>query len=105
MRRAYVHAGESGETQPSAYAAMGVWRISSSWTSIPVGTTVYKKSVTGAHGWSAGVYYADYGHVGIYVGNNSVASLIFGTVVVEPLANWTGPTWYGWGWNGGVPLV
>lgn len=103
---AYERAGESGDTRPAAYGAMLSWRVSSSRGGIPVGATVYAKSVSGSHGWSGGIYYPDYGHVGIYIGHGQVASLMYGSIWIEPVENWTGSDrWLGWGWNGGIPLV
>ena len=102
---AYEMAGASGDTRPCAWAAAQAWTVSKNRGGIPVGATVYAKSAYGSHGWSGGVYYPDYGHVGIYVGNGKVASLRKG-VALESVESWTeSPLWIGWGWNGGVPLV
>lgn len=102
---AYERVGESGDTRPCAYAAWQAWGVSSSGGAIPVGATVYSKSPVGSHGWSGGVYYPDFGHVGIYIGNGKVASLR-GGVVIEPVEDWTTSADYlGWGWNGGIALA
>lgn len=105
ISRTYRRAGESPESRPCAYEAMRAWRVSTSRGGIPVGATVYSKSCSGSHGWSDGVYYEDFGHVGIYIGHGRVASLMYGAVAIEPVEVWTDwDGYFGWGWNGGVAL-
>lgn len=105
ISRTYRRAGESADSRACAYEAMRAWRVSTSRGGIPVGATVYSKSRSGSHGWTDGVYYEDYGHVGIYVGGGQVASLMYGLVYLEPVEVWTeSDGYFGWGWNGGIAL-
>ena len=103
--RTYGRAGESADSRACAYEAMRAWRVSTGRGGIPVGATVYSTSRSGSHGWSGGIYYEDFGHVGIYIGGGRVASLMYGSVMIEPVEVWTDSAGYfGWGWNGGVAL-
>ncbi len=60
----------------SAIAAAKMWSVSSDWSKIQVGATVY--------GYSSN----QYGHVGIYIGNGMVAHNLSGNIKVESLQNW-----------------
>ena len=82
-------------TRGSAHCAMcaaDMWGVSSDWSTIPVGATVY--------GYSS----SQYGHVGIYIGNGKVAHNI-GYVKVETLEDWI-KTYKGfcWGWENNKQL-
>ena len=106
ISKAYERAGESNDSRACAWEAARSWIVSTNRGGIPVGATVYQRSPSGSHGWSGGVYYPDFGHVGIYIGNGKVSSLRTKGVVVDPVEVWTeGDGWLGWGWNGGIPLV
>ena len=70
-----------------------MWAVSSDFSQIPVGATVY--------GYSS----SKYGHVGIYIGNGMVAHNI-GEIKIQSLESWI-KTYKGfaWGWENGNILV
>ncbi|MCM1284720.1 MAG: hypothetical protein NC213_10540 [Acetobacter sp.] len=76
-----------------ALCAADMWAISTDWSKIPVGATVY--------GYSS----SQYGHVGIYIGNGMVAHNI-GYIKIEPIEDWI-KTYKGfaWGWENNKNLV
>lgn len=76
-----------------ALCAADMWAVSSDWSKIPVGATIY--------GYSS----SQYGHVGIYIGNGMVAHNI-GYVKIEPIEDWI-KTYKGfcWGWENNLGLV
>lgn len=76
-----------------ALCAADMWAVSSDWSKIPVGATVY--------GYSS----SQYGHVGIYIGNGMVAHNI-GYIKIEPIEDWI-KTYKGfaWGWENNTSLV
>ena len=70
-----------------ALCAADMWAVSSDFSQIPVGATVY--------GYSS----SQYGHVGIYIGNGMVAHNI-GEIKIQSLESWI-ETYKGfaWGWK------
>lgn len=70
-----------------ALCAADMWAVSSDFSQIPVGATVY--------GYSS----SQYGHVGIYIGNGMVAHNI-GKIKIQSLESWI-KTYKGfdWGWE------
>ena len=76
-----------------ALCAADMWAVSSDFSQIPVGATVY--------GYSS----SKYGHVGIYIGNGMVAHNI-GEIKIQSLESWI-KTYKGfaWGWENGKGLV
>ena len=76
-----------------ALCAADMWAVSSDFSQIPVGATVY--------GYSS----SQYGHVGIYIGNGMVAHNI-GEIKIQSLESWV-KTYNGfaWGWENGNILV
>ncbi len=76
-----------------ALCAADMWAVSSDFSQIPVGTTVY--------GYSS----SKYGHVGIYIGNGMVAHNI-GEIKIQSLESWV-KTYKGfaWGFENGKNLV
>ena len=76
-----------------ALCAADMWAVSSDWSKIPVGATVY--------GYASNPY----GHVGIYIGNGMVAHNI-GYIKIEPIEDWI-KTYKGfaWGWENNMSLV
>lgn len=72
-----------------ALCAADMWAVSSDFSQIPVGATVY--------GYSS----SKYGHVGIYIGNGMVAHNI-GEIKIQSLESWV-KTYKGfaWGWENG----
>lgn len=76
-----------------ALCAADMWAVSSDWSKIPVGATVY--------GYASNPY----GHVGIYIGNGMVAHNI-GEIKIQSLESWV-KTYKGfaWGWENGNILV
>lgn len=76
-----------------ALCAADMWAVSSDFSQIPVGATVY--------GYSS----SKYGHVGIYIGNGMVAHNI-GEIKIQSLESWI-KTYKGfaWGWENGKELV
>ena len=75
-----------------ALCAADMWAVSSDFSQIPVGATVY--------GYSS----SQYGHVGIYIGNGMVAHNI-GEIKIQSLESWI-ETYKGfaWGWENGKKL-
>ncbi len=72
-----------------ALCAADMWAVSSDFSQIPVGATVY--------GYSS----SQYGHVGIYIGNGKVAHNI-GYVKVQSLESWIEQyKGFCWGWENG----
>lgn len=59
-----------------ALCAAEQWSVSSDWSQIPIGATVY--------GYASNPY----GHVGIYIGNGQVAHNLSGEIVIQSLASW-----------------
>ena len=76
-----------------ALCAADMWAVSSDFSQIPVGATVY--------GYSS----SKYGHVGIYIGNGMVAHNI-GEIKIQSLESWI-KTYKGfaWGWENGNVLL
>ena len=76
-----------------ALCAADMWAVSSDFSQIPVGATVY--------GYSS----SQYGHVGIYIGNGMVAHNI-GEIKIQSLESWI-KTYKGfaWGWENENELV
>lgn len=76
-----------------ALCAADMWAVSSDFSQIPVGATVY--------GYSS----SKYGHVGIYIGNGMVAHNI-GEIKIQSLESWI-KTYKGfaWGWENNMSLV
>lgn len=76
-----------------ALCAADMWAVSSDFSQIPVGATVY--------GYSS----SQYGHVGIYIDNGKVAHNI-GYVKVQSLESWI-KTYKGfaWGWENGNDIL
>ena len=76
-----------------ALCAADMWAVSSDFSQIPVGATVY--------GYSS----SQYGHVGIYIGNGMVAHNI-GKIKIQSLESWI-KTYKGfaWGFENGKGLV
>jgi hypothetical protein len=71
-----------------ALCAADMWAVSSDWSKIPVGATVY--------GYASNPY----GHVGIYIGNGQVIHNLSGTVKVQSLESWVeGFNGFAWGWE------
>ena len=75
-----------------ALCAADMWAVSSNFSQIPVGATVY--------GYSS----SKYGHVGIYIGNGMVAHNI-GEIKIQSLESWV-KTYKGfaWGWENSKKL-
>lgn len=72
-----------------ALCAADMWAVSSDFSQIPVGATVY--------GYSS----SKYGHVGIYIGNGMVAHNI-GEIKIESLESWVkNYKGFAWGWENG----
>lgn len=83
----------------SALAACNMWRVSTSSSNIPVGATVYLRTLN----QSSSAY--QYGHVGIYVGDGYVVHAV-ATVKKEKLSDMlTRYEYLGWGWQAGVDLT
>ena len=76
-----------------ALCAADMWAVSSDFSQIPVGATVY--------GYSS----SKYGHVGIYIGNGMVAHNI-GEIKTQSLESWI-KTYKGfaWGWENGNDIL
>lgn len=71
-----------------ALCAADMWGVSSDWSKIPVGATVY--------GYASNPY----GHVGIYIGNGQVIHNLSGTVKVQSLESWVNDfKGFAWGWE------
>ncbi len=93
VSQVYREAGHPITPTASAAASAETYGYNSDLSSIPVGAAVY------------GFSDSQYGHVGIYVGNNQVCHNI-GRAAVEPLDSWLNTySGYGWGWPGGVDLT
>lgn len=76
-----------------ALCAADMWAVSSDWSKIPVGATVY--------GYASNPY----GHVGIYIGNGQVIHNLSGTVKVQSLESWVEDfKGFAWGWENGKKL-
>lgn len=76
-----------------ALCAADMWAVSSDFSQIPVGATVY--------GYSS----SKYGHVGIYIGNGKVAHNI-GYVKVQSLESWIEQyKGFCWGWENGNDIL
>ena len=76
-----------------ALCAADMWAVSSDWSNIPVGATVY--------GYASNPY----GHVGIYIGNGQVIHNLSGTVKVQSLESWVEDfKGFAWGWENGKKL-
>lgn len=77
-----------------ALCAADMWAVSSDWSKIPVGATVY--------GYASNPY----GHVGIYIGNGQVIHNLSGTVKVQSLESWVEDfKGFAWGWENNKHLV
>ena len=79
---------------PSAITAGRAWSVSSDWSKIQIGATVYGTSNN------------QYGHVGIYIGNGIVVHNLDGYVKTQSLESWV-QTYSGmcWGWENGKNLT
>ncbi len=81
----------------SAHCALctaDMWAVSSDWSKIPVGATIY--------GYASNPY----GHVGIYIGNGNVIHNLSGTVKVQSLESWVKDfKGFAWGWENNMSLV
>lgn len=76
-----------------ALCAVDMWAVSSDFSQIPVGATVY--------GYSS----SQYGHVGIYIGNGMVAHNI-GEIKIQSLKSWVkNYKGFAWGWENGNTLI
>lgn len=76
-----------------ALCAADMWAVSSDFSQIPVGATVY--------GYSS----SKYGHVGIYIGNGMVAHNI-GEIKIQSLESWVkNYKGFAWGWENGNTLI
>lgn len=76
-----------------ALCAADMWAVSSNFSQIPVGATVY--------GYSS----SKYGHVGIYIGNGMVAHNI-GEIKIQSLESWIKSyKGFAWGFENGKELV
>lgn len=76
-----------------ALCAADMWAVSSDWSKIPVGATVY--------GYASNPY----GHVGIYIGNGMVIHNLSGNVISQSLDSWvTQFKGFSWGWEYGKVL-
>lgn len=86
----YYYAGACAEytTRHCALHAGCEWSVSTDWSQIPLGATVY--------GYSSSIY----GHVGIYIGDGIVAHNV-GGIAFTDLDDWI-KQYKGvcWGWNG-----
>jgi hypothetical protein len=75
-----------------ALCAADMWAVSSDFSQIPVGATVY--------GYSS----SQYGHVGIYIGNGMVAHNI-GEIKIQSLESWIKSyKGFAWGWENDIAL-
>ncbi len=79
---------------PSAIAAGRSWSVSSDWSKIQIGATVY------------GLSSNQYGHVGIYIGNGIVIHNLDGYIKTQSLESWV-KSYKGmcWGWENGKNLT
>lgn len=77
-----------------ALCAAEQWSVSSDWSAIPVGATVY--------GYASNPY----GHTGIYIGNGQVAHNLSGEVVTQSLDSWVSQfKGFAWGWENNLNLT
>lgn len=77
-----------------ALCAADMWAVSSDWSKIQVGATVY--------GYASNPY----GHVGIYIGNGKVIHNLSGTVKVQSLESWVKDfKGFVWGWENGKHIL
>lgn len=77
-----------------ALCAADMWAVSSDWSKIQVGATVY--------GYASNPY----GHVGIYIGNGKVIHNLSGTVKVQSLESWVKDfKGFAWGWENSKHLI
>lgn len=77
-----------------ALCAADMWAVSSDWSKIPVGATVYGHASN------------PYGHVGIYIGNGQVIHNLSGTVKVQTLESWVeGFKGFAWGFENGYVII
>ncbi len=77
-----------------ALCAADMWAVSSDWSKIQVGATVY--------GYASNPY----GHVGIYIGNGKVIHNLSGTVKVQSLESWIRDfKGFTWGWENNKSLL
>lgn len=77
-----------------ALCAADMWAVSSDWSKIQVGATIY--------GYASNPY----GHVGIYIGNGKVIHNLSGTVKVQSLESWVKDfNGFAWGWENGNTLL
>lgn len=84
----YKTAGASDVSADCALHAGQKWGVSTDWSQIQIGATVY--------GYSHSIY----GHVGIYIGDGMVAHNI-GGVAIDDLDTWISKyNGVCWGWNG-----
>lgn len=76
-----------------ALCAAEQWSVSSDWSQIPIGATVY--------GYASNPY----GHVGIYIGNGQVAHNLSGEIVIQSLDSWVSQfKGFAWGWENSKSL-
>lgn len=76
-----------------ALCAADSWSVSSDWSAIQVGATVY--------GYASNPY----GHVGIYIGNGMVIHNLSGTITTQSLESWVKQyKGFSWGWENGKNL-
>lgn len=77
-----------------ALCAADMWAVSTDWSKIQVGATVY--------GYASNPF----GHVGIYIGNGKVIHNLSGTVKVQSLESWVKDfKGFAWGWENGNVLA
>lgn len=77
-----------------ALCAAEQWSVSSDWSAIPVGVTVY--------GYASNPY----GHTGIYIGNGQVAHNLSGEIVIQSLDSWISQfKGFAWGWENNLNLT
>lgn len=77
-----------------ALCAADMWAVSSNWSEIQIGATVY--------GYASNPY----GHVGIYIGNGQVIHNLSGEIVVQSLESWVEQfNSFSWGWENGEILM
>ena len=90
----YKAGGIDNGSASSAIAAWRKWGVSTSKTNIPIGACVYFDENVGS----------EYGHVGIYVGNNKMihSRQSVGAVVESSMTWYFNNCYLGWGWQGGV---
>lgn len=86
-------AGMPRRSAESAKAACALWRVSTSWNSVPAGAAVYFTSPSAPQS----------GHVGLSIGGGQMIHA-FSSIKQQSIAdvNARGYKCLGWGWNGGV---